>query len=270
MSTVESLSVRSADGSFVGCEVIGDGPPLLAVHGSTADRHRWIVVQDALAARYRLHLMDRRGRGLSAEEGDDGYALELDADDIRALVEAIGEPVLVLAHSYGGACSLEAATDCDGIARMLVYEPAFGTPGGPIFPTEALADVEVALAADDREAALTIFFTRVLLLDDGAVDAMRGTRIWQARLTAVHTLVREARAANAYRIDPARMSAVGAPVRLLLGTESTSALARAAHAAQAAVPGAELVELPGHGHAAMDADPPMFVAQVEDWLPPAG
>jgi hypothetical protein len=32
------------------------------------------------------------------------------------------------------------------------------------------------------------------------------------------------------------------------------------------VPQSELRELPGHGHAAMDADPVMFVAEVEDWL----
>jgi pimeloyl-ACP methyl ester carboxylesterase len=32
------------------------------------------------------------------------------------------------------------------------------------------------------------------------------------------------------------------------------------------MPGSDLRELPGHGHAAMDADPALFVAEVEDWL----
>ena len=261
-----SLSARSCDGTLVGCELLGEGPPLLLVHGSTADRNRWAAVRDRMAARFRLHLMDRRGRGLSAEEAGDGYTLEREADDIRALVAAIGPTVLVLAHSYGGACALEAATACDGIERLLVYEPAFGTPGGPVFPDDALVDVEAALVAGDREAALTAFFTRVLLLDEASVEPMRATPMWQARLAAVHTLAREARAANGYRIDPERMSRIGVPVRILLGTETTPALTRAAHAAADAVPGAELVELPGHGHAAMDADPPMFIRQVEDWL----
>jgi pimeloyl-ACP methyl ester carboxylesterase len=261
-----SLSARSSDGTLVGCELLGEGPPLLLVHGSTADRNRWAAVRDGLAARFRLHLMDRRGRGLSAEEAGDGYALEREADDIRALVVAIGPTVLMLAHSYGGACALEAATACDGIERMLVYEPAFGTPEGPVFPDDALVDLDAALAADDREAALTAFFKRVLLLDDASVEAMRATPMWQARLAAVHTLAREARAANAHRVDRERMSRIGVPVRILLGTETTPALTRAAHAAADAVPGAELVELPGHGHAAMDADPHMFIRQVEDWL----
>jgi pimeloyl-ACP methyl ester carboxylesterase len=263
---VDSLSTRSSDGTLVGCELLGEGPPLLLVHGSTADRNRWVAVRDALAQSFRLHLMDRRGRGLSSDEAGDAYSLELEADDVRALVAAIGESVLVLAHSYGAACALEAATACDGIERMLVYEPAFGTPEGPVFPDDALVDVEASLAAGDREAALTAFFSRVLLLDDAAVEAMRATPMWQARLAAVHTLAREARAANAYRADPERMRSIGVLVRILLGTETTPALTRAAHVAADAVPGAELVELPGHGHAAMDADPPLFIRQVKDWL----
>jgi pimeloyl-ACP methyl ester carboxylesterase len=263
---MEAIMARSADGTMVGCELAGDGAPLLAVHGSTADRHRWAGVQDALAARFRLHLMDRRGRGLSSEEPSADYALGREAQDIRAMVAAVGEPVAVLAHSYGGACALEAATACEGIARMLVYEPAFGTPEGPVFPDDALADVDAALARGDREGALTIFFRRMLLFDEPSLEAMRATPMWPARLASVHTLSREARAANAYRVDPDRLSGIRAPVRILLGTDTTPALRRAARAAQAAVPGAHLRELPGHGHTAMDADPAMFVAQVEDWL----
>jgi pimeloyl-ACP methyl ester carboxylesterase len=266
---MEVLEVSSADGTRIGCEIVGEGPPLLAVHGSTADRHRFAAVQARLAESFRLHLMDRRGRGLSAEETSGEYSLEREGEDIRAVVAAIDGPVLVLAHSYGGACALEAVTDCEGIARLLVYEPAFGTHEGPVFPADALSDVDAALERGDREAALTIFFRRVLLLDEPSVEALRATPMWQARLGAVHTLAREARAANAYRVEPERLRTVRAPVRFLLGTETTPALIRAAHAAHAALPGSELRELPGHGHAAMDADPAMFVAEVEEWLDPA-
>jgi pimeloyl-ACP methyl ester carboxylesterase len=269
MSTVDTLYAQSPDGTRVGCEVLGDGPALLAIHGSTADRRRWDAVREPLARRFRLHLMDRRGRGLSSAENSDGYSLEREAEDIRALVEAIGGPVLVLSHSYGGAASLEAATDCPGIARMLVYEPALSTDAASINPEGAVAEIEAAAATGDRDTILTVFFSRMLHQDDAAIEAMRATPVWQHRLAAAHTLPRETRAANDYVAEPRRLGAIGAPVRILLGTATTPALTRAAHAAHAAVPGAELVELPGHGHAAMDADPAMFVTQVEDWLLPA-
>ena len=258
---MEILEVESPDGTRVGCEVVGDGPPLLAIHGTTADRSRWAAVREPLAERFRLHLMDRRGRGLSADEAP-AYALEHEAEDIRALVAAIGEPVLLLVHSYGATCGLAAATDCPGISRMLAYEPAFGV--SEEFPVAAVPEMEAALARGDREAALEAFFRRALQLDDTAIDSMRGTPIWQARLAAVHTLPREVVAADEFR--PGELHALGPKLRLLLGTESPMHLHASTRAARAAAPGSGLRDLPGHAHNAMDADPALFVAEVDAWL----
>ena len=260
------LEVESADGSRVGCELLGEGPPMLVVHGAVADRRRWDAARDGLAARFRVHLMDRRGRGLSTAEAPGPYALEREAEDIQALVSAIGDGVLVLAHSYGGTCALEAAVDFPPIARMLVYEPALASGGGPIFPPAALEKVRSALDRGDREAAVTLFYRYALGLNEAAVAAVRASPIWRLRVESADTLWREGTAANAYELQPKRMTRISAPVRFLLGTETAPALASSTRAAHAAVPGSELVELPGEAHNAMDTDPEMFVTQVEDWL----
>jgi pimeloyl-ACP methyl ester carboxylesterase len=263
--TVEQvLEAESADGTRIGCEVFGAGPALLVVHGTLADRRRWAAVRDRLAARFRVHLMDRRGRGLSGGPIGTPYALDREAEDIRALASAIGGPVLVLAHSYGGTCALEAAAACPQISRMLVYEPAFAPKGDAVFPHAALADVLVALERGDREAAAVAFYRHALGLEGAAIDAVRATPLWQVRLECADTLGREAQAANAY--SPDRLGLVSVPVRFLLGTETAPALAKSTRAAHAAVGGSELVDLPGQGHNAMDADPEGFVAHVEDWL----
>jgi pimeloyl-ACP methyl ester carboxylesterase len=265
---IEVLSVASADGTRIGCEVAGAGPPLLLVHGSTADRSRWATVREALAARFTLHLMDRRGRGLSAAETPGRYALAREAEDVAAVLGAIGPDARVLAHSYGGTCALAAVAGADGAraARLCVYEPAFGTPVGPVFPAAALDAVEAAIARDDPEAALETFFADVLLLGEGEIEAMRGTPLWRARVACAHTLAREARAANAF--TPAPRIDAGAPVRFLLGTETAAPLVRSTRAAHAAVPGSSVRELPGQGHAAMDSAPDLFVAEVSEWLSP--
>jgi pimeloyl-ACP methyl ester carboxylesterase len=262
----EVLSVESADGTRVGCELLGEGPPLLVVHGSIADRRRWRAVRDGLAASFRVHLMDRRGRGLSAEEGPGEYALEREAEDVRALVGAIGGEVLVLAHSYGGTCSLEAAIEAPAIARMLVYEPAFAPAGDPVFPLEALDQAIDALERGDRETGVLMVYRHALSVDEDAIAAVRASPLWQLRLEAADTLGREAKAANAYVLRPDRLARIEAPVRFLLGTETAAALLRSTRAAHEALPGSELVELPGEGHNAMDTHPDAFVAQVEDWL----
>jgi pimeloyl-ACP methyl ester carboxylesterase len=262
------VQVRSPDGTLLGCEVGGAGPPLLLVHGSTADRNRWAAVRPALAARFTLWLMDRRGRGLSLEQAASGaeYALAREAEDVAAVVGSIGDGAHVLAHSYGGACVLEAAARGAPIGRMLVYEPAFGTEAGPVFPVAALSAVEQALARGDREAALRTFFADVLLLGEDQISAMRGTEAWRARVACVDTLPREARAANAYRVRGGGGAVLGASVRFLLGTETAPPLVASTRAGAAAWAGSSLRELTGHGHAAMDADPEMFAAEVVKWL----
>ena len=46
-----------------------------------------------------------------------------------AVIDAIGEPVRYLGHSYGALIGLEALTRTSAIERALLYEPPFDTPG---------------------------------------------------------------------------------------------------------------------------------------------
>jgi pimeloyl-ACP methyl ester carboxylesterase len=253
----ETVQVHSADGTHVGFERIGSGPPLLLVHGGTADRSRWAPVVPALSQRFTLLIPDRRGRGLSKEEADPaaaGYALEREAEDLLAIVESVpgGGTVRVFAHSFGALVAMEAAMRSKAIGGMVLYEPPFATPGHDIVGPEAMAAFRERLEADDREGALEVFFTRVIELPAAAVDAMRGTPIWQARLAAVHTGLREGEVAQSWRPDPERLAAVQGPVRLLLGTDTTAALDAATRALARAMPSWELVAIEGQGHMAID------------------
>src|SRR5712675_1224064 len=93
----------SADGTVIGYESVGSGPPLLLVHGSTGTRARWSSVRAPLAQRHTVHAMDLRGRGLSTAEAGP-YSLPREAEDVAAVAEAIGSSVgdvYVVGHSYG-------------------------------------------------------------------------------------------------------------------------------------------------------------------------
>src|SRR4051794_41984449 len=92
----------SADGTRIGWEVAGDGPPLVLLHGSVADRGRWAAVRDGLGRRFTLHLVDRRGRGLSRAEAEGPYALAREAEDVAAVPGGGGAGALVLAPPHGG------------------------------------------------------------------------------------------------------------------------------------------------------------------------
>jgi pimeloyl-ACP methyl ester carboxylesterase len=220
-------------------------------------------VCDSLAERFTLHLVDRRGRGASTQEAAD-YALEREVEDVLAVCDAAGGDVRLLGHSYGGLIGLEALRGSDdAVGRALLYEPAFDTPRFHIAPPEAFDVVKAALAAGDREGALVAFYEGIIGIDP---TPLRALPVWQARLAAVHTIVREGDIGLAYALDPAAFADVAIPTRVLAGTTSPPAFGAAARAAADAVPGAELVWLEGHGHTMIDADPVGFVGQVLDFL----
>src|SRR5690349_18162579 len=101
------LTARSKDGTSIAFTRSGSGPPLVLVHGTTADHTRWAPILPELETRFTVHAVDRRGRGGSGD--GPRYALDREFDDIAAVVDAIGAPVMLLGHSYGAICSLEAA-----------------------------------------------------------------------------------------------------------------------------------------------------------------
>lgn len=256
-------SVQSADGTRIGYEIRGTGPALVLVHGATADRSRWDNVVDTLAAHFTLVLMDRRGRGLSREETLRPYALAREAEDVRAVVAAAAgaqsAPVFLLGHSYGGLVALVAAQGDANVARLMIYEPAFAS-GSAAVPPEALVHLNGLLAAGRLDAALEFFFVQLIGVTPAGVAQMKTEPAWQARLAATPPLAREALEVN--RGIPAGLERLTMPVRVLVGSVSPAWLRQAAYATKAAIPQAELVELPGQAHAAMDTAPTLFVAEL--------
>lgn len=81
-------SVISRDGTRFAYARSGNGPPLVLVHGSTADHTRWANLLPELESRFTVIAMDRRGRGGSGDASL--YTLEQEFDDVAAVVEAAG------------------------------------------------------------------------------------------------------------------------------------------------------------------------------------
>ncbi|HEX8083577.1 MAG TPA: alpha/beta hydrolase [Solirubrobacteraceae bacterium] len=265
MTTLQNgiLEIVSADGTKLGVERAGDGPPLLAVHGGIGDRSRWDLLKEHVADRFTLHLLDRRGRGASRDEATGPYALDREVEDVLAVIEAIGAPVRYLGHSYGALLGLEALTRTDAIERALLYEPPFDTPGNVMIAGDVLDRIDERIAAGDRDAALEVFYREVLGADPAPFKELP---MWPVRIAIAHTIVREGRIGLEYVLDPARFEHVDTPTRILLGTESPAPFRAAAVAAAAAIASSEIVALDGQGHTMIDADPRGFVRQVVDFM----
>src|SRR5918997_2404684 len=79
--------VSPVDGTEIACWTTGDGPPLVLVHGTTADHARWAAVLPHLEPHFTVHAIDRRGRGASGDAAD--YTVEREYDDVAAVVDAV-------------------------------------------------------------------------------------------------------------------------------------------------------------------------------------
>jgi pimeloyl-ACP methyl ester carboxylesterase len=254
-------AVASRDGTPIAVWRGGDGPPLVLVHGATADHNRWAPALPALEARFTVVTVDRRGRGRSGDAAE--YAIEREFEDVAAVVEWAGEAVDLLGHSYGGMCALEAALRTDRIRRLVLYEPPLGFVHSP---PDVVARMEALHAAGERDALLAFFLERVVGLPAAEIDALRALPSWAARLAAAPTLMREDRAQREYVFDPERFRAVAAPTLFLLGGDSAAHFGAAAEAVQAALPDCRTVVLPGQRHSAIDTATGLFTGEVLRFL----
>jgi pimeloyl-ACP methyl ester carboxylesterase len=260
--------VRSADGTQIAYERFGEGPPLVLVHGTSSERSRWGTVRAQFQRHFAVHAMDRRGRGGSGDTAP--YRMELEFEDVAALVEAIGGPVDVVSHSFGAICALEATRLTGRIRRLVLYEPPIAANPPPQAEAQAheraVQEIESRLAAEDPAGALDAFFGNVIRLSEPERERARTLPSWPARLALAHTLPRELRSSREYRFDPARFEGHTLPTLIILGGESPQRYKDSTALLASSLPGSKTCVLAGHGHVAIDAAPELFAATVLDFL----
>jgi pimeloyl-ACP methyl ester carboxylesterase len=241
----------------------GNGPPVVLVHGTTADHSRWDPLLPELGSRFSVWAIDRRGRGGSGDAPT--YAIEREFEDVAAVVDSIGGPVSLFGHSYGALCCLEAALLTSNVANLVLYEPPT-IPDSTRFPPGFIAELESLIAQDKRDETLTRFFQVVLARPPQEIGRMRGEPIWATRVAAAHTVARETAIEDAYRFDPGRFRDIALPTLLLQGSESPSFLKHSTQAVHAALPNNRLVVMEGQGHNAISAAPELITAEVMGFL----
>src|SRR5271165_2297488 len=124
------LRTYERDGLTLGYSVVGDGQPIMFVHGATATgEFEWGLLAAKLASDYRCVLPDLRGHGQSQfrESVDMGQAI---CADLRYLIEHLGlDHPHIVGFSYGSEIALMVELSAPGTARSLVLvSPGTGRP----------------------------------------------------------------------------------------------------------------------------------------------
>jgi pimeloyl-ACP methyl ester carboxylesterase len=120
-------------------------PTVVLVHGAWADASGWSgVVKRLQDDGYPVAAIPNELRSLSG-----------DAADVRAYLETIPGPIVLVGHSYGGAVITDAATGLPNV-KALVYIDAFAPDEGQSVTPLAGLDSALAVAATDPGAVFTL------------------------------------------------------------------------------------------------------------------
>lgn len=106
--------------------VLGEGEPLLMIHGIISDSSFFEGAAERLCERFRVISYDRRGYGRSEAPGDGDFSVAAQAEDAaRVLDEWAGEPAWVFGNSAGGLVATELALRYPHLVRgMVLLEPS--------------------------------------------------------------------------------------------------------------------------------------------------
>jgi pimeloyl-ACP methyl ester carboxylesterase len=266
--TEPSRVAVSRDGTSIAVFTSGDGPPLVLVHGASADHTTFRVVGPRLATRFTVHAMDRRGRGASGDTAP--YAVEREFEDVAAVATVLaresGKPVDVFGHSYGGRCALGAALVTDDIRRVISYEGSPTPPGERYGDSHALTELQRFADVGDNDALLATFMTRVVGMPAADLAAYRADPVWPIRVAAAPTIVRELAAETGDAAGLEALAAVRQPVLQLLGGDSRAEFGAATRALDDRLADGRIVVIPGARHAAHHTHPDAVVDAVTRFL----
>jgi pimeloyl-ACP methyl ester carboxylesterase len=261
-------SVTSPDETGIAVFSSGDGPPLLLVHGASADHTTFRVVGPLLARRFAVHAIDRRGRGASGDAAT--YAVAREFEDVASVANAVatdaGEPVSVIGHSFGGRVALGGALRSRAIRAVVCYEGAPPAPGAGYQPAGAEERVRERLAAGDPDGALATFLTEIVGMSADDLARYRADPVWPRRAAAAHTIVRELDAEVSPAASLDALGAVRQPVLQILGGASVPAFRRATEALAERLIDDRIVVIDDAKHAAHHTHPAEFVAAVEAFI----
>lgn len=252
-------------------EQMGSGDPLVLVHGSLQSMHSFERFMAPFSEDYRVIAYTRRHH-LGSEDPEMGRPLTVSAaaDDLIDLIETLDlAPAHVVAHSYGAAVALIAATRRVELFRSLILSE-------PVFGSLLQTDPNWSQAwTDFRQAAMSARLKVREGDEEGGVQAFVDSIFGEGSFQALPPPFKEGLLANAkafaleeppelpFTETDARKAAL--PILLMSGERSAPWLRRMTANLKALLPNAEEVEIAGTNHATF-ANTEAFIETIQGFL----
>jgi pimeloyl-ACP methyl ester carboxylesterase len=212
------MQVEVEPGIDLHVQVLGEGPPVVMIHGLTLGNIAtwYFTTAPALAERHRVVLYDLRGHGKSAR-ATSGYDVATMTRDLAVILDrfAEGSKATLVGHSYGAVIALNTALRTpERVEKLVVVE-------GPL-PPSSLTDVDALTNKSEAEVVGAISADSIpeLLQKTTLAEGRRRRRFADGlRFLANETsLFRDLREAKDYSDDELRT--IACPILAVYGKQS--------------------------------------------------
>jgi pimeloyl-ACP methyl ester carboxylesterase len=267
---MQTLRVNGYDMAYL---EVGEGPPLVCVHGSLCDFRIWSATLGPLTRKHRViavslrHFFPDRWDGVG-----DTYSIAQHVEDVIAFIAQIERrPVDLMGHSRGGHVSFRVAQRRPDLLRKLILAEPGGEldetldpdfkPGPSPLAARIAASAEI-IAKGDIDGGLQIF-----------IDALEGPGAWKRLPAAVKEPLRD----NATTLigqtrdkrppfSKADAEAIRTPTLFIGGANTRGALPKVLHTLAAHVKGSRTEIIPGTTHPMFEQAPQRYCEIVLDFL----
>ncbi|MGH3764293.1 MAG: alpha/beta fold hydrolase [Pseudonocardiaceae bacterium] len=239
--------VTSADGTRIAYDKVGSGPSVVLLHVGPMTRVVNAGLAALLADTFTVYFYDRRGRGDSSGNVEDGADREF--EDMAAILEIAGSSANVYGSSGGAIIAFEAAARGLPITRLAAWEPPYGLP----VPADWGTRVADRVAADRRGDAVEYWMVDVIGMPAEMVAGMRHAPFWPAMEAEAHGLIADYAIVGDLSFPHDRLATITTPTLVIDGgSASAPPLAAAVAKVVETVPGAVHGSLDGQPHNVAD------------------
>lgn len=250
----------------------GAGRPIVFIHGSCGSGAQWKSLASDLQEDYRTLCVDLFGCGQSQP-----WPIEREwtiADDeraINAVLDFLGEPVHLVAHSAGGRFTYPTIKGYrDRILSLTLFEPVhfqlLRQDGDPLFsePQGMASDYRAAMDAGRREEAI-----------EGFVDQWAKARgVWNGLPEPAKAMMRIGadRLYHEWRTiwvdEPTRddLAAIDLPVLLFKGAQTIRSMHQVCEILKLTLPNCRTIEIEDAGHMSPFTHAPIALPSLREYL----
>ncbi len=251
----EEALIHRPDGTVLRALVAGEGPPVVFVHGYTANIDEWNFVWDKLVSKgFRVIAFDQRGHGDSTL-GSAGIGSGPMADDLAAVVRHfdVRDGVLV-GHSMGGFVTIRAMIDHPELAQRLRGLVLFATWAGRVLDGAPQNRVQIPLMQSGLMSALLRSRTFAVLIGAAQCGARPSPAMisvfidgFKQHLDEHGPLIPIVRAFSREDRYP-RLGEIAAPTVVMVGSADRTTPPSHSRRLASGIPRARLVTVPEAGH----------------------